>query len=72
MVFYSLFGVVYDEIWGMIKTTALYQLPEYKTLELVVESEPTTTTTCICYCSRRGKHGKLGLVHAVIVDISLF
>jgi hypothetical protein len=37
---YSLFGVVSDEIWGMIKTTALYQLSQYKTLELVVESEP--------------------------------
>jgi hypothetical protein len=24
----------------MIKTTALYQIPEYKTLELIVESEP--------------------------------
>jgi hypothetical protein len=38
--FYNLFGVISDEIWGMIKTTALYQLPGYKTLELVVESEP--------------------------------
>jgi hypothetical protein len=36
---YSLFGVVSDEIWGMIKTTASYQLSRYKTLELVVESE---------------------------------
>jgi hypothetical protein len=39
MVFYSLFGVVSDKIWGMIKTTAPYQLPGYKTLELVVISE---------------------------------
>jgi hypothetical protein len=38
--FYNLFGVISDEIWGMIKTTAPYQLPQYKTLELVVESEP--------------------------------
>jgi hypothetical protein len=38
--FYSLFGVVSDEIWGMIKTTAPYQLSGYKTLELVVISEP--------------------------------
>jgi hypothetical protein len=37
--FYSLFGVVSDEIWGMIKTTAPYHLLGYKTLELVVESE---------------------------------
>jgi hypothetical protein len=37
--FYSLFGVIFDEIWGMIKTTASYHLPGYKTLELVVESE---------------------------------
>jgi hypothetical protein len=37
--FYSLFGVVSDKIWGMIKITAPYQLPGYKTLELVVESE---------------------------------
>jgi hypothetical protein len=41
--FYSLFGVIYDEIWGMIKTTALCQLPGYKTLELVVESEPISS-----------------------------
>jgi hypothetical protein len=39
VVFYSLFGVISDEIWGIIKTTASYQLPQYKTLELVVESE---------------------------------
>jgi hypothetical protein len=39
VVFYHLFGVVSDEIWGIIKTTAPYQLPGYKTLELVVESE---------------------------------
>jgi hypothetical protein len=38
--FYSLFGVVSDEIWGMIKIKALYHLPGYKTLELVVISEP--------------------------------
>jgi hypothetical protein len=31
--------VIADEIWGMIKTTALYQLSGYKTLELVAESE---------------------------------
>jgi hypothetical protein len=37
--FYSLFGVVSDEIWGMIKITAPYQLPGYKILELVVEYE---------------------------------
>jgi hypothetical protein len=40
VVFYSLFGVISDEIWAMIKTTALYQLPQYKILELVVKSEP--------------------------------
>jgi hypothetical protein len=28
-VFYSLFRIVSDEIWRMIKTTALYQLPQY-------------------------------------------
>jgi hypothetical protein len=37
--FYSLFGVVSDEIWGMIKITTPYHLPRYKTLKLVVESE---------------------------------
>jgi hypothetical protein len=42
--FYSLFGVVSDEIWGMIKTTALYQLLGYKTLELVVISEPISSS----------------------------
>jgi hypothetical protein len=44
MVFYSLFGVVSDEIWRMIKTTAPYQLPRYKTLELVVESKPISSS----------------------------
>jgi hypothetical protein len=38
--FYSLFWVISDEIWGMIKITVPYQLSQYKTLELVVESEP--------------------------------
>jgi hypothetical protein len=38
--FYSLFGVIFDKFWGMIKTTAPYQLPQYKILELVVESDP--------------------------------
>jgi hypothetical protein len=28
----------------MIKTTAPYQLPEYKTMELIVESEPISST----------------------------
>jgi hypothetical protein len=42
--FYSLFGVASDEIWGMIKTTALYQLPGYKILELVVISEPISSS----------------------------
>jgi hypothetical protein len=37
--FYSLFRAISDEIWGMIKITSLYQLPGYKTLKLVVESE---------------------------------
>jgi hypothetical protein len=37
--FYSLFGVVSDEIWGMIKITAPYHLLGYKILELVVKSE---------------------------------
>jgi hypothetical protein len=43
VIFYNLFGVVSDEIWRMIKITALYQLPEYKILELVVESEPISS-----------------------------
>jgi hypothetical protein len=39
------FFIAYLELFlmkfgGMIKTTALYQLSQYKTLELVVESEP--------------------------------
>jgi hypothetical protein len=42
--FYSLFGVVSDEIWGMIKTTTPYQLPRYKTLELVVISKPISSS----------------------------
>jgi hypothetical protein len=40
VIFYRLFGVISDEIWKIIKPTTLYQLPGYKTLELVVESEP--------------------------------
>jgi hypothetical protein len=44
VVFYSLFGVVSDEIWGMIKTTAPYHLLRYKTLELVVEFEPISSS----------------------------
>jgi hypothetical protein len=38
--FYSLFGVVSEKNWEMIKITAPYQIPWYKTLELVVEFEP--------------------------------
>jgi hypothetical protein len=34
------FEVISDEIWGMIKITASYQLLKYKTLELIVKSEP--------------------------------
>jgi hypothetical protein len=41
--FYSLFGVVSDEIWRVIKTTTPYQLPEYKILELVIISEPISS-----------------------------
>jgi hypothetical protein len=37
--FYSLFWVVFEKIWEMVKTTAPYQIFEYKTLVLVVESE---------------------------------
>jgi hypothetical protein len=44
VVFYSLFGVISDKIWGMIKTITLYQLPGYKTLELVVISEPISSS----------------------------
>jgi hypothetical protein len=44
VIFYSLFGVISDEIWGMIKTTAPYQLFEYKTLELVIISEPISSS----------------------------
>jgi hypothetical protein len=42
--FYSLFGVASDKIWEMIKTTGLYQLPGYKTLELVVISKPISSS----------------------------
>jgi hypothetical protein len=44
MFFYSLFRVISDEIWGMIKTIAPYQLPGYKILELVVEAEPISSS----------------------------
>jgi hypothetical protein len=37
--FCSLYGIVSEKIWGMIKTTVPYQIPGYKTLELVVESQ---------------------------------
>jgi hypothetical protein len=39
--FIAYLGGISDETWGMIKTTVMYQLSGYKTLELVVESEPT-------------------------------
>jgi hypothetical protein len=42
-VFYSLFRIVSEKIWGMIKTTASYQMLRYKTLELVVESQPISS-----------------------------
>jgi hypothetical protein len=42
--FYSLFGVISDAIWGMIKTTTLYQLPWYKILELVVKYEAISSS----------------------------
>jgi hypothetical protein len=32
-------GLFLKKIWGMVKTTVPYQIPGYKTLELVVESE---------------------------------
>jgi hypothetical protein len=44
VIFYNLFGIVSDEILGMIKTIAPYQLLGYKTLELVVESEPISSS----------------------------
>jgi hypothetical protein len=40
MIFLNLFRIVSEKIWGIVKTTSLYQIPGYKTLELVVESEP--------------------------------
>jgi hypothetical protein len=39
VIFYSLFGVISEEIWEMIKIIASYQIPGYKTLELVVKSK---------------------------------
>jgi hypothetical protein len=42
--FIAYLGLFPDEIWGMIKTTAMYHLPRYKTLELVVESEPISSS----------------------------
>jgi hypothetical protein len=39
VIFFSLFGIVSEEIRGMVKITGLYQIPGYKTHELVVESE---------------------------------
>jgi hypothetical protein len=38
--FYSLFVIISEEVWGIIKTTTPYQIPGYKILELVVEFEP--------------------------------
>jgi hypothetical protein len=38
--FYSLFRVISEEIWGMIKITAPYQIYGYRTLELVFKFEP--------------------------------
>jgi hypothetical protein len=42
-VFYSLFRIVSEEIWGIIETTAPYQIPGYKILELIDESEPISS-----------------------------
>jgi hypothetical protein len=42
--FYSLFGVVSEKKWEMIKITTMYQIPEYKTLKLIVESEPISSS----------------------------
>jgi hypothetical protein len=44
VIFYSLFGVISEEIWEMIKTTAPYQIPGYKTLELIVEPESISSS----------------------------
>jgi hypothetical protein len=50
--FTVLFGVISEEIWGMIKTTAPCQIHRYKIFELVVKSESIFSsdyydTTCI-------------------------
>jgi hypothetical protein len=42
--FYSLFGVISDKIWELIKTKTSYQLPGYKILELVVISKPISSS----------------------------
>jgi hypothetical protein len=39
VVFYSLFRVISEKNWRIIKITAPYQIYGYKTLELVVKSE---------------------------------
>jgi hypothetical protein len=44
VIFYSLFGIVSEEIWRMVKITAPYQILGYKTLELVVEFEPISNS----------------------------
>jgi hypothetical protein len=42
--FYSLFGIISEESWGMFKTIALYQISVSKILELVVESESISSS----------------------------
>jgi hypothetical protein len=51
VIFYSLFRLISEEIWEMIKTTAPYQIPEYKILELVVEYESIYSSESIKYWS---------------------
>jgi hypothetical protein len=37
-------GLFLEKKWEMIKRTTPYQIPEYKTLELVVKSEPISSS----------------------------
>jgi hypothetical protein len=64
--FYILFGVISDEIWRMLKTTAPYQLPQYKILKLVVESEPISGSNN--YDLTRGRIGQKVTIGGKIIN----
>jgi hypothetical protein len=46
VIFYSLFEIVSEKIQGMIQIIVPYQISRYKTMKLVVESQPIFSSDC--------------------------